>query len=260
MPRCGFLIATGGRIVISVSWITLTAEIRARNPLQCLAWYCLIFATHLKAVPVTLQHTVLPVEPSVWSVPGVLHWVTSTGQEARSSFIAHHTTAWLLEYTTQYKNLHLPFPSECRSFSCRQAGLFSYYVWQDDWKPWRPTFSRLALVLQGVPLGIHMQIAWEMTDVDEGGEGGLLLTRQGPTYPWEYRQHKNYTHLDFSIIHTHHISLLYESKPQSVIQQRWPSTHRLSWWIQMQQTMSNFSSALSLFSLEGRTGSSTHTA
>lgn len=76
---------------------------------------------------------------------------------------------------TQCKNLHLPFPSVCRSFSCKQAGLFNYYMWQDDWKPRRPTFSRSAPVLQGVPIGIHMQIALEMTDGDEGGEGGIAV-------------------------------------------------------------------------------------
>lgn len=38
-------------------------------------------------------------------------------------------------------------------------------------------------MLQGVPIGIHMQIALEMTDGDERGREELLLTRQGPTYP-----------------------------------------------------------------------------
>jgi len=32
-------------------------------------------------VPVTLQHPVLPVEPSVWSVPGVLHIHRARSQE-----------------------------------------------------------------------------------------------------------------------------------------------------------------------------------
>lgn len=30
-------------------------------------------------------------------------------------------------------------------------------------------------MLQGVPLGIHMQIAGEMTDLGEGGEGGIAV-------------------------------------------------------------------------------------
>lgn len=36
---------------------------------------------------------------------------------------------------------------------------------------------------KGVPIGIHMQIALEMTDGDEGGREELVLTWQGPTYP-----------------------------------------------------------------------------
>lgn len=37
-------------------------------------------------------------------------------------------------------------------------------------------------MLQGVPIGIHMQIALGMTD-GGGGREELLLTWQGPAYP-----------------------------------------------------------------------------
>lgn len=100
----------------TVSWITLSAEIRAPNPWHCLAWYCLILATHLKSVPATLQHNVLSVEPSVCSVPGILHWVTSTGQEAGSSFIAHHITAWLLELLPNTRTFICPFFQNAGNF------------------------------------------------------------------------------------------------------------------------------------------------
>lgn len=76
---------------------------------------------------------------------------------------------------TQCKNLYLAFPSACRSFSCRQAGLYSHYVRQDDWKPRRPTFSRSAPAFQGVPTGIHMQISLETTEGDEGRKGRIAV-------------------------------------------------------------------------------------
>ena len=43
-------------------------------------------------------------------------------------------------------------------------------------KPRRPTVSRSAPVLQGIPIRIHMQIDLEMTDRDDRGRKALLLT------------------------------------------------------------------------------------